>query len=68
MAYVTITIKDMDINNIGIDIGGNPFPESQLLYTNAQMLAKDVIGLLNQLSKQVNDNKHHAAVEEMLKH
>lgn len=59
MAVVQITISDIDVTNIGVDVAANPmFPESALLYTNAQMIAREIINNLQNLSKQVNDSKH----------
>lgn len=59
MAIVQITIKDADVNNIAVDVNLQPqFPTSALLMTNAQMLGRDLIGVLQQLAKNVNDKKH----------
>lgn len=66
MAIVTITIKDIDINNIGIDIGGHAFPESTLLYTNAQMLAKDLLTVFQQMSGQINSRNTQSAVKDII--
>ncbi len=67
MASVQITIKDIDTTNIGVDINCMPqFPESQLLFTNAQLVARDLITLLQQLGKQINDRKSQGALTDAI--
>lgn len=57
MASVTITIQDKDARNIDVNVHLNPqFPDSAIMYTNAQMIGKELMGLLQQLSNQINSN------------
>ncbi len=55
------------MNNIAVDIGGNQLPESRLLWTNAQMVANDVLLFIGQIGKQINDRNNRAALEEAIK-
>ncbi len=68
MAQIQITIKDSDLNNIAVDVHLAPnFPESKLLYTNAQMIAVDVLAFLQQIANQINNKEHRAAMDNSLK-
>lgn len=63
MASVQLTIKDLDATQIGVDIHLAPqFPDSHLLYTNAQMLGRELIGIIQQMSAQINAKQAHKQV------
>lgn len=68
MAAVQITIKDADANNIAVDIHLAPqFPDSQLLYTNAQLVAKDVLAFIQQIANGINNKQFRDALNESIK-
>lgn len=68
MAAVSITIKDADKNNIAVDVNFAPqFPTSKLMYTNAQMVALEVLALLQRISTELNNRKHINAVNDAIK-
>lgn len=68
MAAVSITIKDADKNNIAVDVNFAPqFPTSKLMYTNAQMVAVEVLALLQRIANEINNRQHINAVNESVK-
>lgn len=66
MAIVTITITDININEIDIAINSNTFPKSTLLYTNAQMVAKDILTIFQQMASQINSRATQNSVKELI--
>lgn len=63
MAEVTLRIKDTDLQQVAVDVHLNPqFPESALMYTTAQMLAKELITVLQNLAAQVNSRMNQQSV------
>ena len=59
MARIDITIEDADARNIKVNVHLNPdFPQSTLLYTNAQMVAKEVLAALQAMANQINNKEN----------
>lgn len=68
MASTVIEIFDADINNIGVNVTFKPeYPKSALLYTNAQILARDILGVLEKASAGANDRVHADALEQAVR-
>ena len=74
MAFVNIKIKDVDANNIGCDITFGPqlpqLPDgkpARMAYTNAQLVACDVLHFLQQLAHQINNKDNRNAIDEAVK-
>lgn len=59
MSQVVIRIYDVDIHNIGVDVESN-WPDSALLYTNAQAVGADILKMINIYAQQINANKQLA--------
>ena len=74
MPFVNIKIKDVDANNIACDVLFGPelpkLPDgkpARMAYTNAQLVACDVLQFLQQIAHQINNRENRAAIDEAVK-
>lgn len=61
MAKICIVLEDLHNHNVDVQFHlSEPYPESSILWTNAQQISKEIERSMRALMRQANDSQHQS--------